>query len=186
MYSTNCILKYDAILALPKHDEHGNLFTVIIGTNGPVEVELGPTALIDFNLRYYGSSLQGARDGARFILGEGKMYPIVMNERLDLYWLPSKSPSQEDCIWFALHHIDGYIGIGKKETRVRFSNGSTIIVEMSEYVFDKRVQKAYKLKGQTERRTKENLWRVSESAGHYHIAKKDNAINYEVTAQYKR
>ena len=50
---------------------------------------------------------------------------------------PSKSPSQEDCTWFALHHIDGYIGIGKKGKRVRSSNGSTINVERSKYFLKK-------------------------------------------------
>lgn len=185
MYSKNYVLKNEAILILPKRDEYGNLFSVVMETDGPVDVDLSPTALIDFNLRYYGSSLQGARDGAMTILGKVKMNPVTVSERLNLYWLPSMSPTQEGCIWLALHHISDYISIGKKQTQVLFTNGITLIIDMSESTFDKKVQKAYKLKCEMEMRIRETASHVSESKSHYHIAKKGNNINYEIIA-YKK
>ena len=89
IYSKNYVLKYESILVLPRRDEHGNLFSVVIEIDGPVDVDVSPTELIDFNLRYYGSSLQGARDGAMTILGKVKMNPVTISERLNLYWLPA-------------------------------------------------------------------------------------------------
>ena len=182
IYSKNYILKNEAILALPKRDEYGNLFTVVMEIDGPVDVDLCPTELIDSNLRYYGSSLQGARDGALTILGKVKMNPVTVSERLNLYWLPSISPTNEGCIWVALHHITDYISINKKQTQVIFTGGTTLIIDMSESAFDKKVQKAYKLKCKMEMRIKETASHVSESKNRYHISKIGNNINYEILA----
>lgn len=141
---------------------------------------MGPTALIDFNFQYYGSSLRGAGDGAKMIIGKGRMYPVVVNEKLDLYWFPSKSPLREDCIWLALHHIKDYIDVGEKRTKIIFSNGSTITIDMSRTSFDNKVQRAYKLKGKLESRTRDTPLQVNESKEHYHIAKSLEGPNFEV------
>lgn len=150
----NYVLDNNTILFSPMYDEFGYLHTTVRDVNGIFNTELGPTLLIDFNLRYYGSSLRGAIDGANMILGNGHMNPVIVNEKLDLYWLPSKSPYKDDCIWFALHHIKDYFDADGKRTKIIFSNGSTIIIEMSRNSFDLKVQKAYKLKGKLESRTK--------------------------------
>ena len=49
---------------------------------------LRPTDLIDANLKYYGSSLKGASDGASMILGGKNMTPIIVNEKRGIYWFP--------------------------------------------------------------------------------------------------
>ncbi len=184
-HSTNYVMTYSTILFLPRYDEFGNLFTTVMDNNSLFVVEMEPTALIDLNLKYYGSSLRGAGDGANMILGKGQMYPVIVNEKLDLYWFPSKSPSKKDCIWFALHHIEETIELPNKHTQIIFSNGSTFIIDISKMSFDKKIQKAYKLKGKIESRTKATTMQVSESRGQYHIAKNQKDINFDVIAHYQ-
>lgn len=159
-HTNNFVLDHDTILFLPKYNESGCLQTIVRDANGSFDVDRAPTSLIDFNLRYYGSSLRGARDGSNMILGNGHMNPVIVNEKLGLYWFPSKSPFKDDCMWFALHHIKDYLDIGRKRTKIIFSDGSTHIIDMSRSRFDLRVQKAYKLKCKIEYRTFETPMRV--------------------------
>lgn len=173
-------LNSETILIYPQFDHFGNLLTGVMEKNGTFLVDMCPSDLIDHNLKYYGSSLQGASDGTKMILGKIDMRPIVMNEKLGLYWFPSKSPSSKDCVWFALHHIKDYNKIGKKKTLVNFSNGSTIVIDISLTSFDKKVQRTYKLKGRVEGRTSTSGSRITESHMIYHLNKKSQSINYEI------
>ncbi|MFD1929210.1 competence protein ComK [Sporosarcina siberiensis] len=151
-YCDSLILEYGATVLLPIY-EKGILFTMIRISTKERIVELGPTKLIDHNLKYYGSSLRGAGDGARMILGRGNMYPVLFNEKEPQCWFPSKSPQKEDCIWFALHQIKDYIEVSKQETKVTFRDGSSFIIDISKASFDSRVSKAYKLIGRRVYRT---------------------------------
>ena len=175
------ILNEEMILFFPEYDKSAKLLTRVMVKDGTFLVDTDPSDLIDHNLKYYGSSLQGALDGTKMILGEIDMRPIVMNEKLGLYWFPSESPSSRNCIWFALHHIKDYNGIGKKKTLVTFSNESTIVIDSSFTSFDKKVQRAYKLKGRLEGRTSASVSRIEESHNIYHLNKKPQSLNYEIT-----
>ena len=159
------------VLFKPEYDGNGKLITVVMGANGPFRMSISPSKLIDQNLRYYGSSLQGALDGSRMILGEISMQPIVVNEKLDLYWFPSKSPTHVDCVWFALHNVAEYEAFSKTKTLVFLTDGSSIIIEVSEWSFDKRIQRAYKLRCKMEVRSE--LRMLKESNVIYRIAAKN-------------
>ncbi len=164
---------------LPKYDEYGNCNTIVMESNNTVEALSSPTELVDFSLRYYGSSLRGAGDGSRFVLGNITKYPVLMCERLDLYWFPSKSPKLRDCIWFALHHVQSYSAYDKTKTKVIFSNGSSILVEVSASAFETRIQRTYSLRYIIEERSKFTFFLANEPKERYHFRKQKDGLNYE-------
>lgn len=178
--SNKYVLKHETVLFLPEYDVKGNLCTIGLENGKPFLVNMSPTALVDYNLRYYGSSLRGANEGSRMILGNSSMYPIVVNEMLDIYWFPSMSPNREACIWFAAHHIQDYKGTGKKKTKVLLSDKSTITIDVSVYSFDKKIQKTYLLKCKLEGRTKKNIMMTKESRSFYYIHKEKDGRNYQL------
>ncbi|MFD1926899.1 competence protein ComK [Sporosarcina siberiensis] len=167
------VIKRETMYFNPKHDKHGYLYTHIVETDRVLKIALSPTELIDQNLRYFGSSFKGASQGSRAILGNVTMCPIVANEKLDFYWFPTKSPTSPNCIWFALHHIDRHESICKKKTKVFLSNGTTLDIELSAYSFERKIQRAYKLKYKIEERTRLNSVFVNESNVLYDIYKQD-------------
>ncbi|WP_438315453.1 competence protein ComK [Sporosarcina sp. FA9] len=181
-YSDSFLLDYGAKVLLPVHDETGTLFTTIRTGNREVRVKLGPTKLIDFNLGYFGSSLRGASDGARMILGKSNMNPVIFNERLAHCWFPSKSPYKEDCIWFALHQIKDYVEKCKHMTQVIFHDGSTFVVGVSRASFDAKVSKAYKLMGKREIRknVSHHQQQVAETKELYRIRKHGENSNVHI------
>lgn len=148
------IMNYDTMLFKPEYDSLGNLCTCVIEKNGQIVSNLAPTQLMDFNLRYFGSSLRGAFDGSKMILGKLNKNPIIVQERLNILWFPSRSPLSPECTWFAVHHIDDYQAVDKKRTRVIFFNGNETIVDVSIKAFEYRIQRAYVLKYRLEKRTK--------------------------------
>jgi competence protein ComK len=174
------IVKYGTIMFYPENDENGNLHTRIFDNHSVYQVDVCPSELIDTNLKYYGSSLKGARDGASMILGGRNMTPIVVNAKGGIYWFPSKSPSSRDCIWFALHQIKHYEKISDGKTLVTFYNESTFKLEVSYYSFDKRVKEAYKLKCKIDERTNEIPVRVAEIKAKFHFNKNNHNLNYGV------
>ena len=174
------IMNFETILFCPNYDEYGNLHTRIFEDLSVFHVDARPTDLMDSNLKYYGSSLKGASDGASMILGGISMTPIIVNEKRGIYWFPSKSPSREDCVWFALHQIKHYVNVPRGKTLVTFNNECTFGLNVSYYSFDKKVERAYKLKGKIEGRTNEIPLRVAETRATYHFNKNDPEINYSI------
>ncbi|WP_341301673.1 competence protein ComK [Lysinibacillus sp. FSL H8-0500] len=151
------IMTSETMLYMPEYDAFGNLCTRVIEKDNEYVSKLAPTKLIDFNLRYFGSSLRGAFDGSKMVLGKLNKNPIVIHERCNILWIPSKSPLQPQCSWFAVHHIDDYVAVDKKRTKIIFMNGMDITVEISVKALEYRIQRAFLLKYKLEKRTKHLL-----------------------------
>lgn len=174
------VVNLETMMFLPWFDQYGNLFTHVMERNADYYVEMEPKALMNRCLGYYGTSLRGAYDGAKTVLGNIKMCPVLMSAKLELYWFSTKSPNQKDCVWFALHHIKDYIETDEKQTKVMLSNGSDMIIDVSLYVFNEKIQRAYQLKGKLEERSKLSLFITKESRAQYQIRKKAGVFNYEI------
>lgn len=174
------VLNYDTVLFYPYYDDFGKLMTVVIGNSEPFLVDMPPSALIDYNLKYYGSSLQGATDGSKMVLGQTHVNPVVLNQMVGLYWFPSKSSSREDCVWFALHHVKDYEGLKKGHTNVEFTDESSLELDISFYSFEKKVQRAYQLKGKVEGRTKALATLTEGYELGYHLNKETLIHAYEI------
>ena len=151
------IMSSKTMLYIPKYDAHGNLCTRVIERDYEYISKLAPTKLMDYNLRYFGSSLRGAFDGSRMILGKLNKNPIVVHEQSNIVWFPSMSYLRRECTWFAVHHIQDYLAVDKKNTRVIFMNGYETNVELSVKAFENRIQRAFLLKYKLEKRTKNLL-----------------------------
>lgn len=163
-------------IILPEFDENGKLLSVVMEKSELFKVNLEPTKLIDYSLRRYGSSLRGANDGSRTLLGEISMPPIVLNLTQCLYWFPSMSQKKKDCVWIAADHVKDYQALDKKQTKILLNNGSEIILNSSHYSFDQKYNRAFKLKYQIERQDPTEV--VFESKKGYSIRKKGKDRNY--------
>lgn len=176
----NYIVRQETMMFLPTFDEFGNLSTHVIEIDGDYKVDMKPAELMNHCLGYYGASLRGALDGAKAILGKVRMRPVVMSEKLELYWFSSKSNIHEDCIWFALQHVREYEGVSSTETEVTLSNGLRIVVDVSMYRFKERIQRAYQLKGKLEERSKWHFLATREMKASYQIRRPMGVLNYEI------
>lgn len=168
----------DTVMVLP-HYNNGYLHSLICRRDGYVQADKSPFNLIDYNLLYRGTSLRGAMEGANNVLGNVSMHPIVVDYEKEIILFPCKSPFREDCVWFSLRHVYASENYKEKHTLVTLSNGSTIIVDISKQVFDKKMRKAYELQFKMHARRREYELEELASDTPYHLFKNVNGVNYE-------
>lgn len=127
-------------------DQKGHIYSKIKEGGEEFIVTMRPKALINYSLHYYCSSLKGALDGTRSILGSISMLPIMISPDLDLFWFPCSSPSNPDCIWLSLSHVQKAEKINSRQTKVGLSFDHSIIIDMKKARFDKKHQRATQLR----------------------------------------
>ena len=146
MLKKNHFINKEMVYCQGEFDENGQLCSRVF--RGPVSfsIKMSPQKFIDESLKKYGSSLRGALDGSKDILGKKNMRPIVINAYLGIYLFPSKSPSKPDCVWFSLFHVVNTESISRNKTKVFLSYGHSVVVEMKESNFNRRLNTTLELR----------------------------------------
>lgn len=129
-----------------EYDQSGKLCTKVIRGYKSFWFQESSLKYIDGTLKQLGFSLKGAWDGSKDRLGNKKMLPIVINAYAGIYFIPLKSPSKPDCVWLSLLHINHSKALNRYQTMVYLSYGHTIIVDMKESNFRRRVNRAIDLR----------------------------------------
>ncbi|MGM9950627.1 MAG: competence protein ComK [Lysinibacillus sp.] len=96
----------------------GELHSIVFHINELIPVPAPPYEIIDYNLRLYGSSLRGAKDSAEQMLGTSSMYPVALGKNKEWIWFMTEAMKNEDCAWFALHHVWKIIYLDKKSANI--------------------------------------------------------------------
>lgn len=178
---TNFMLTKATCMVYPTFNEVGKLQSMVMENKELIQVDFKPTDLLDQNIRYHGSSLRGAWEGSRVILGgRFAMIPVIVSEKLNMYWFPLYSPSRPDCAWFALQRIHSYHRLNKKQTRVLFDNGEYFIADISYTNFDGKYVRACRLKHAMDRRTESLMVCESPQSATYLISRDTSDRNYSV------
>lgn len=135
-------------------DEQNRTYSCVVEGAEAFEINMSPVDIVDYSLRYYCSSLKGASEGAKSVLGNISMLPLVISAPLDLYWFPCISPQRPDCIWFSLRNIRNYESSDQKRTTVHMKYGHSINLAMKRDRFERKWQRATLLRYITEARVK--------------------------------
>lgn len=146
MLKKNYWINKETVYFSGEFDKEGQLCTRIVRGYMSYCVKMNSLKLIDESLKKFGFSLRGALDGSKDILGNKNMRPIVINAYLGIYLFPSKSPGKPDCTWFSLLHVLNTESISRKETKVYLSYGHTVVIDMKESNFNRRLNRALELR----------------------------------------
>ncbi|WP_419887622.1 competence protein ComK [Neobacillus niacini] len=134
-----------------EYDQNGKLCSRIMLEKTTLLVDRPPLCLLDDTLKYIGFDLRGAIAGAKYILNKTVMCPIIVNPYQSVCLFPSKSPQNQDCIWFNPDHIVNTKAIGNK-TEVELSNGYFLLVDAKLAAINNKLQTANQLKRLTKER----------------------------------
>lgn len=146
MQVNNSMIGKETVLFRGEYNQDGLLCTKIKhGSMWRLE-KVSPLKLIDESLKKSGSSLRGALEGSKFLLGNKKMRPIVFDPYAGIYLFPSKSPANPDCIWFNILHIINYKPINRYQTEVFLNYGGSIILDMRECNFKRKLNRTFELR----------------------------------------
>lgn len=143
------------VLAIfPTYGKHGELMSIVIETEKIYLVTAKPLDVIRHSIEFYGGSLEGALAASKKVMGNIDMPPIQISSALGLYWFPTKSPFSDDCVWFAVDHVDKAYPYTDEGIKVRISNGLDVPVESSYSKFDRKFNRANTFKNTMEKRNR--------------------------------
>lgn len=175
------IINPKTVVIIPKFDELGRLCSSVIEGDQTFLVKQTPKQIIEQSIQYYGHTLKGAIEGAREALGNVSAAPVKVSGKLGMYWFPHKSSTHDDCVWFAIDHINNFFAASKDTTKVILSDGHDITIDINYSRFEKQVSRARNLKNIHEGRTNGNKNYLSSQKKGYQIIKDPGGVHYRIT-----
>ena len=104
-----------------------------------------PFHIMEESCKYFGSTYEGRKDGAKNILGAEYKVPIVVEDSNNLIIFPTTSPQADDCVWVSLKRVKTIEKVDHYNTRIIFDNNKEIIVECSYRTIENQLSRASRL-----------------------------------------
>ncbi len=104
-----------------------------------------PFKIMEDSCKYFGSTYEGRKDGAREMLGAEYKVPIVVEDSSNLIVFPTTSPLSDDCVWISLKRVEKIEKIDANNTKIIFDNKTEIIVDSSYRTIENQLSRASRL-----------------------------------------
>ena len=104
-----------------------------------------PFSIMEESCKYFGSTYDGRKNGARDILGAEYKVPIVVEDSSNLIVFPTTSPSADDCCWISLQRVKKIEKIDPNNTKIIFDNNRELIVDCSYRTIENQLSRASRL-----------------------------------------
>lgn len=104
-----------------------------------------PFKIMEDSCKYFGSTYEGRKDGAREMLGAEYKVPIVIEDSSNLIVFPTTSPLSDDCVWISLKRVERIEKIDANNTKIIFDNNTEIIVDSSYRTIENQLSRASRL-----------------------------------------
>ena len=108
-------------------------------------VESDPFHIMEESCKYFGSTYEGRKNGAKNILGAEYKVPIVVEDSNNLIIFPTTSPQSEDCVWISLKRVKKIERVNHYNTKIIFDNNKEIIVDCSYRTIENQLSRASRL-----------------------------------------
>lgn len=127
MIDDSLLLDYRTLALKPVFGEY---LSEIITLHGTYYSKLSPIELLNNACLRHHSSKAGRKEAAKKLLNFFKKPPFIISDDLGVF--PTTSSKNRDCIYIFNHFFESE-SVSKEETKIKFSNGTVIIVPVSLY-----------------------------------------------------
>ncbi len=138
------ITRYTMALFPLFYDEH--IWTKVLEEDGEIIVKKSPIEMMEQSCLYYGASLKGRREGTKHMIGISHKAPIAVEPANEIFFFPTISPNDPQCIWLSHLHIRHHEHIQLGKTRVIFSNGMDMTLCISHHSFVNQLHRTAQLR----------------------------------------
>ena len=138
-------MKYEisrGTLAVIPNDNEGSM---VYEDNEKYVIDQTPFKIMEDSCKYFGSTYEGRRLGAKNILGADYKVPIVIEDSNNLIVFPTTSPTSDNCCWIALKRIAKIEQIDKSHTKIIFDNNVELLIDSSYYTIENQLSRASRL-----------------------------------------
>ena len=108
-------------------------------------INSNPYEIMDYSCKYFGSSLEGRKEGTKAILNIEYKVPIIVENSNNLIFFPTASPESNNCSWISLKDIKTYKELENGNTEITFNNGVKIDIPVSKRTVENQVFRASRL-----------------------------------------
>ena len=129
-------------LAIVPKENNGS---IIYEDNEKYVVRENPFSIMEESCKYFGSTYEGRKIGAKNILGAEYKVPIVIEDSDNLIVFPTTSPQSDDCVWVSLKRVKKVEKIDTYNTKIIFDNNKEIIVNCSYRTIENQLSRASRL-----------------------------------------
>ena len=124
---------------------NGNEKSLVYEDDERYVVHESPFKIMEDSCKYFGSTYEGRKMGAKEILGAEYKVPIVIEDSSNLIVFPTTSPLSNDCAWISLKRVSKISKIDSNNTKILFDNNSEIIVPSSYRSIENQLSRASRL-----------------------------------------
>lgn len=108
-------------------------------------IDQTPYEIMEESCKYFGSTYEGRKNGAKEMLGAEYKVPIVIEDSNNLIVFPTTSPLSDDCVWVSLKRVNKIMKIDSNNTKIIFDNNKEIIVDSSYRTIENQLSRASRL-----------------------------------------
>jgi competence protein ComK len=116
-------------------------YTIVHELHQTIYVKKTPLEIIHQGCLLNYSSYNGRRDAVIHHTGYARKVPIPIDPERNIITFPTLSPSNFDCVWIFLKHIECFTP-QNKNTLITFRNGKLLSVPVSSLVVEKQVYRS--------------------------------------------
>lgn len=138
-------MKYEinkGTLALVPKDLESSL---VYEDNESYVIDQKPFYIMEESCKYFGSTYEGRKNGAKSILGAEYKVPIVIEDSDNLIIFPTTSPSSDDCAWISLKRVKRIEKQEFNNTKIIFDNDREIVINCSYRSIENQLSRASRL-----------------------------------------
>lgn len=117
----------------------------VIEDNNEYVIDSNSFNVIDDSCKFFGSSYEGRREGAKSILNVSYKLPIIVENSKNLIFFPTSSPMSSDCSWISLKDVKYVLQMEYNTSKIVFKNGEEVEVPVSRRIIDNQLLRASRL-----------------------------------------
>ncbi|UII56916.1 competence protein ComK [Cytobacillus spongiae] len=114
----------------------GETYSLILELEDEFISPFRPIEIIKNSCHYFGASYEGRKEGTRQLIGITHKVPITIDPTNFIYFFPTTSPSNSQCIWVSHEHVLNHHRHEANQTIVTFRNKQTYILPISNHSFE--------------------------------------------------
>ena len=103
----------------------------ILEDNNNYVIEKKSLDILDHSCKYFGSSYEGRKEGAKAIIGANYKIPIVVEDARNIVFFPTTSPDDNECMWIAVNRVKNFYEDQYNTTKIVFDNGAELLLPLS-------------------------------------------------------
>ena len=135
------IINVETLLILP----YGKGRSIVYEIDETLIINLDILQIIKNSCLFFGSSLEGRKDGTKYLINCEMKVPIIVEDSKLIIFFPTSSYRGNNCIWISYNNLLKYSKLDNKHTSLFFKDNKKVDIEVKYNIIDNQIVRCIKL-----------------------------------------